>query len=474
MSKDGLGVFVATTTGPVEVQRLTREDPDLSSVVCLQGKAVALPISGAYEAFVRAPTGVIQRCFGHPAFRADVSARIDDGLSWQLALFLAHAVDRHVGAAPPVRLVATGEVDRDLNVLAVGHVAAKLQALIDQNDAFVGCIFYIPRGSQDQVAALSSAAEQAGVRLVPVSGVDDMLSDAGLPTIGHMASNIERKAPLAAGVMADPAAAHGFDGGLADLSAGGRTKGWGWSRAAAIFLLLLMAAGGGFAAWLANGPVMAWHELYAAGRVAELDTALEGATSPEAALQADIFRGWIDSWRLDPASIHVVISPKRGPDGKICGASASIESKVRKNDGLLDDFGPLGGRAQRSTSRLADETASCPVEVSVSLPGGAGASARLMWWADGEGSRAPADNSVALSSLNGRMRWAGSLSDDWNAEGLYRVIVIAGPHPITGPQPWFPVLLALGTEGRPAERAWRVKRRLERAGLTVRLVERRI
>lgn len=127
-------VFIATTTGPVAVQRITEEDPEVSSVVCLAGKAMALPISQAYNAFVRNPTGVVQRHFGHPAFRVDVSEKIDEGYSWQLGLFIAHALHkagRLGGRDSEVEtvVVATGEVDRDLNVLAVNGVAEKIDSL---------------------------------------------------------------------------------------------------------------------------------------------------------------------------------------------------------------------------------------------------------------------------------------------------------------------------------------------------------
>src|SRR3546814_2502033 len=76
--------------GPSTVLRVTPEDPSLRSVVCLGRTTTILPISRAYDAFVRAPSGIVERAVGHPAFRVDVSAPIDDGDSWQLGLYLAH------------------------------------------------------------------------------------------------------------------------------------------------------------------------------------------------------------------------------------------------------------------------------------------------------------------------------------------------------------------------------------------------
>ena len=130
-------VFILTTDGPVEIQRITEEDPGVKSVICLDGKAIAVPVSPAYEAFVRSPTGVIESCFGHPAYRLDVSGRISEGLSWQFGVFLAHAlhkVGRLDGSAADVAVLTTGEIDRDLNVLSVDAVAEKLmlaQPLLD-------------------------------------------------------------------------------------------------------------------------------------------------------------------------------------------------------------------------------------------------------------------------------------------------------------------------------------------------------
>ena len=127
-------VLIATTQGPVEVQRITEEDPEVNSVVCLGGKAVALPISSAYDSFVRDPTGVIQKYFGHSAYRVDVAAAVDDGFSWQLGVFAAHAFaqDGNLvsgGSEPGRTIFTTGEVDRDLNILPVDHVPEKLKKL---------------------------------------------------------------------------------------------------------------------------------------------------------------------------------------------------------------------------------------------------------------------------------------------------------------------------------------------------------
>src|SRR5215468_3726757 len=124
-----LRVLIPTTNGPVEILLLTEEDPAIGrSVACIGGTTETADISAAYQAFVASPTGAIERLFGHPCYRLDVSGRIDAGASWQLGVLAAHAlhaVDRLAqenDAADRV-LWATGSVRPvDLTVGAVAHV----------------------------------------------------------------------------------------------------------------------------------------------------------------------------------------------------------------------------------------------------------------------------------------------------------------------------------------------------------------
>ena len=174
-------VFILTTDGPVEVQRITAEDPGVKSVICLDGKAVALPVSPAYEAFVRSPTGVIERYFGHPAYRLDVSGRISEGLSWQFGVFLAHALNesgRLGGEGADIAVLTTGEVDRDLNVLSVEAVPEKLmlaEPLV--NDLVAGGVATTVLVPQD-----NDATAAGGVALAPVATVAQAFRILGLDT----------------------------------------------------------------------------------------------------------------------------------------------------------------------------------------------------------------------------------------------------------------------------------------------------
>jgi WD40 repeat protein len=136
-------VWIATTAGPVAVLLLTAEDPPIGrSVVCVGGTTETADIDTAYHAFVARPTGVIERMFGHPCYRLDVSGRIDSGSSWQLGVLTAHALHAEnrlaqEGEETGSAIWATGTVRSvDLTVGAVGHlrekVAASRESLVQQ------------------------------------------------------------------------------------------------------------------------------------------------------------------------------------------------------------------------------------------------------------------------------------------------------------------------------------------------------
>ena len=125
-------IYIATTEGPAEIQRLAEEDPEVRSVVCFNGTCEALPISPGYDAFVRKPTGVIERLFAHPVYRMDVSQRICEGRSWQLGALAAHALKAEGKLAGKDDqcdhiLWITGEVDNELKVHEVEDVPEKLR-----------------------------------------------------------------------------------------------------------------------------------------------------------------------------------------------------------------------------------------------------------------------------------------------------------------------------------------------------------
>ena len=92
-------VYIATTQGPAQVRVLAKEQPrmpgqghEIFSDVYLSDPFEKLPIAGAYKDFVRKPTGVVERLFGHPVYMLELSRRIAGGESWKLGAFAAHAL----------------------------------------------------------------------------------------------------------------------------------------------------------------------------------------------------------------------------------------------------------------------------------------------------------------------------------------------------------------------------------------------
>ena len=156
-------VYIATTQGPSEIQRIAEEDPKVRSVVCLNGTSEALPISAAYDAFVRKPTGVIEKKYGHSVYRVDVSERISDGKSWQLGLFAAHAlfsVGCLAGKGEDIEKAVwiTGEVDRDLNVIPVDHIEEKFRQsaplFAELKAANIPLTIFVPQKNAEEIKAM--------------------------------------------------------------------------------------------------------------------------------------------------------------------------------------------------------------------------------------------------------------------------------------------------------------------------------
>lgn len=182
-------VYLATTEGPVSIDRITRE-PAVQSAVCLRRTTRVLPISAAYDAFVRAPSGVIERDFGPfraGAFRIDLSAPVDDGESWQLAFYVAHDLARRGrladsdGDAEQI-LLLTGRVDSDLKVGTVDHVPEKLRAAAGHLQRWArdrkGVAIGVPPGNVDEVRGMPWPE---GVALRAVAQASDALAVRALP-----------------------------------------------------------------------------------------------------------------------------------------------------------------------------------------------------------------------------------------------------------------------------------------------------
>jgi hypothetical protein len=159
-----LRVLIPTTSGLVEVLLLTDEDAAMGRcVACIGGTTETADITAAYHAFVVRPTGAIERLFGHPCYRLDVSGPIDAGSSWQVGVLAAHAlhaVGRLAQENDPADGVvwATGSVRPvDLTVGGVSHVPEKLahsmQRLKQEAAAGRRVVLAIPDQNAESVSA---------------------------------------------------------------------------------------------------------------------------------------------------------------------------------------------------------------------------------------------------------------------------------------------------------------------------------
>jgi hypothetical protein len=130
-----VGVYIGTTDGPVQIERISNEPVDLTEVFVGRDISHPLPISDAYESFVQRGRPV-ERLFGpfeFQAFRMDLSAPVNSGDSWQLAALVAHGLAKASRLAnsddEPKEIVwLTGRVDADGRVGAVGHIDEKFRA----------------------------------------------------------------------------------------------------------------------------------------------------------------------------------------------------------------------------------------------------------------------------------------------------------------------------------------------------------
>ena len=125
-------VFIPTTRSAVRVLSITKEAPEIRSVICVAGSFEALPVSGSYDQFVRRPTGVIEKLLGEGSYRTDLDGPVTQGDSWQFGILLAHMLEKSGGLiqsrdAPTANGViwASGEVSPAMDIRPVDHMRQK-------------------------------------------------------------------------------------------------------------------------------------------------------------------------------------------------------------------------------------------------------------------------------------------------------------------------------------------------------------
>jgi mono/diheme cytochrome c family protein len=185
-------VFIPTSQGPVEIQSIRREMANVpNSFVSINGTTDPAGIDEDYHRFVVSASGVIERTFGHNRFRVDVSAPLDCGKSWQLGMFVAHALERegrlavHGGPADAI-LWVSGEVRDNLSVTKVGSVPDKLDRSADLFSELrrysVPVVICLPAANMSDEDAGTRLATLGDQRLA-VNIVDDVLAVLGLRTV---------------------------------------------------------------------------------------------------------------------------------------------------------------------------------------------------------------------------------------------------------------------------------------------------
>ena len=131
-----VGVYILTTGAPVRIETIhVRRQPPRSEITVGQDYSQRLPATKDYDLFVSnaGPVGQAFGSFGEECYRLQVESAFDDGNSWELACFLAHALARHgrfAAADSEVDeiVMASGRVDLAFDVGAVEHLKLKLDA----------------------------------------------------------------------------------------------------------------------------------------------------------------------------------------------------------------------------------------------------------------------------------------------------------------------------------------------------------
>ena len=177
-------IFIATTEGPVSVDGI-HPCPLGKSIVCVGGgKEPMREFSAKYNDFVR--RRLAQSALKpSAAFRLDLSSRIDTGESWQLGVFLAHALrncDRLAGPAQDQEaaslVLATGEIEYGLSVGTVGYVEEKLRASRGLIEAALKVgqrvILCLPEGNAGDGKSEQENARKAGAEILCAGSVNEL------------------------------------------------------------------------------------------------------------------------------------------------------------------------------------------------------------------------------------------------------------------------------------------------------------
>lgn len=411
----GPAVHILTTEGPVAIQRISEEDPVVQSVMCLDGLAQILPVSPAYDAFVRRPVGVIERMTGHGAYRMDVAARIDEGNSWQLAAYMAHAARLNPGGEG-IAVYATGEVDSALAVRPVERVRLKLDALTrhlsEHGVETEKAIILVPAGEGDLPEQIG------GIPVKSVMSVTDALTFAGMPVPGKSAS-------------------------ASSVATVRHSK-----RRSTPLAILLGAALIAAALFWAAGDFARWSALMEQGRLLEIEQDMaRGEENVFGRWRAAVYRKWRRVSKPETGLLDLNGFVYTAGDAAACAVPDAREKR------------PM-------TQVYQDAAAVCLVEIrAITDVSDRVVIGRLAYWPDGLGNgERPARVMRGSQDAAGRT-WALEFDELPEPGAALRLVVISGDMDINGPQPWYRDLLAAPVDSAAFAAA---HDRLKRLGFDIR------
>ena len=405
-------VYILTTQGPVRIQRISAEELGVQSVICLDGRAQALPISSRYDAFVRNPTGVIERATGHSAYRMDVDQMIDDGDSWQLGVYLAHLSENDIGE--DTHVFVTGEVDRELGVRPVSHVPEKLEQADDLMRALQR------EGKRVQVIVPqdddSGAVDYQGIAVDQVMHVDQMFDILG----------ISPSKPS----MSKKAADQPFN---LDKIISQRTVFW-------TFPVLLIVG------WFLWTPAH-WVGLANDGKLLELEETIdEHGVSLIGGLQRRLFFVFQDYRTPEQYMPELLGKMTMAPNPS--GCYANTVTQTLSWDASISELDEVCDLVVQATGRSSDDV----------IVG------RMGYWPDGLGKGGTPERTMRGSAGNAGHTWSLKFERLPTQSAIVRVVTLTGRVAPSGPQPWYATLLREPIDSAAHAAA---KARIERLGYHV-------
>ena len=296
MTGNRFRILIATTDGPVAIQKITEEDAGVPSVVCLDGTTEVLGISSDYARFVNRGTGLVAAETGHDAYRLDLDGPVHGGLSWQLPVLLAHRLasqgrlaDPEDAAAPAV--LATGIVDRDQQI-------RRVDAIVEKIASARGRITGIVSGGADVLVVLPATDEADGTEQV-LDEFGDSVSVRRWKRMGEL-SEIQSTDGGPVQVPESPPSPQPRDG----------RRTWAL-RVWPAWLALGLVVVAGLTWW--QGPHR-WEALRRGGDFEGLDAAMQSSFAPVAAL----YRVYLQSRATPVRDIGFEVVEHRTADGGSC------------------------------------------------------------------------------------------------------------------------------------------------------------